>query len=349
MRKEQARMRFVAHGTTKPAQKSREMLKPVEKSPKHKVPVKEEVRASPSDDLEHYFPTVEVAPVTTYLLIPLAPTPTTRMPLPLDPADRQQPSLLPPLSYLGEVHASYSTHSLRVTTIFTRLDQANVWARGGVYCSAYSQGQGYRRTVGDEGKGEPADEGVCTILKVEFVGWTKAEVRSVIGESGTGWCVLEEVLREDEPSEDEYLSESDSLSSSAFYGLTNENRSPPDFMGPQLIDPAQSFVLPTLDFSASFLASNSSPALSRSSSAESVFASLPSQLEYDPWVEEYPYSSSSGASSFSDLSYAIVDPPSSNGWFGRSHGLGPGVSFGSDFANAIERVDMVEPREGMFY
>jgi len=347
MRKEQARMRRGAHGAAKVIPKSQEMFKPVEKAPKLKSSEKRST-VSFTEEIEHYFPTIEVAPVTTYLLIPLAPTPTARLPLPLDPMSTpalgfMEPTLLPPLSELVSLHASHSTHALKVSTIFSRLDQANVWSRGGVHCSAYSQGPSYHRQASKDEGAETAEEGVCTILKVEFVGWTKAEVRGIIGESGSGWCVLEEVRHEEE---DEGMSDMDSVYSGAFDDqimFTGGFNSP----SPELIDPSQSFVLPTLDFSASFVSSATSSPSCRSSS-ESIFASLPSEFEDDPWVEDYPYSSSSGSSSSSDLSsYSIVEPPSTNGWFGQGHGLGPGVGFSSHFANANLNAD--EPREGMFY
>ena len=181
-------------------------------------------------EIDHYFPVPPVPDVSTYLLIPLAPTPTSRLPLHALPPDHRA---LLSLSALASVHTLHSTHSLRVSSLFARLDTADVWSRG-VTCTAYSHGSAIRD-----------GEGACTILEVEFIGWTKAEVRGVIGESGTGWCVLEECRAETE----------DDDSSSVFSGMSFETEDltdaqPSGTRSPMPnIDPAQSFILPTLDFS----------------------------------------------------------------------------------------------------
>ncbi|KAE9398353.1 hypothetical protein BT96DRAFT_920892 [Gymnopus androsaceus JB14] len=199
------------------------------------------------------------------LLIPLAPTPTNRVPLPPDVSDH--PSLLP-LPTVVSIHNSHEMHSLRVSALFSRLDAANVWEKG-VVCSAYAD--------------RPNMQDVCTILKVEFVGWTMAEVRGVIGESGTGWCALEEVqTTKQEQDDDDSLSDTSSILS----GISGD-----ESMGsPFIVEPAQSLVLPTLDFSSSLVAA-SPPALSRASSY--IF----SDAETDPWAE----SSSDG--SWADNNY----------------------------------------------
>jgi hypothetical protein len=67
-------------------------------------------------------------------------------------------------------------------------------------------------------------------------------VRSVLGEAGTGWCVLEEVRDVDHTTDMDAMED-------AFSEFTADTGmdSPAEH-----IDPAASFVLPTLDFSASF-------------------------------------------------------------------------------------------------
>ncbi|THU96346.1 hypothetical protein K435DRAFT_586701, partial [Dendrothele bispora CBS 962.96] len=188
------------------------------------------VTSEPSlPEFDQFFAPVDTPSVMTYLLIPLAPTPTNRVPLPPDISPHAP---LLPLQTLGSIHNSHELHSLRVSSLFARLDAANVWERG-VNCYSYAS----RATL----------EGVCTILKVEFVGWTKAQVRGVIGESGTGWCVLEEVLIQRDEDEDDNLSDTSSILS----GISGDCGSvgigiqtPPE--------PSQTLVLPTLDFSSSF-------------------------------------------------------------------------------------------------
>jgi hypothetical protein len=348
LKKRNSRKCLMAPSGVKKVKKTNEMIKPIQKSSKRQAFANVEPNpAELLDETEHYFSTAAVTPVTTYLLIPLAPTPTSRIPLPPDPLPHrsgpfQEPKLLPPLSYIGSLHTSHTTHSLRVSTLFTRLDQANVWARG-VRCSAYSQGHAHRkRRRADES--DAIDEGACTVLKVEFVGWSKAEVRGVIGESGTGWCVLEEVLHE----EDEGLADMESLSS----GLSDEEQISNESLGTfggsdaEMSDTSDSFIIPTLDFSSSFNSSSpSSSPPSHNSPSNDLFTTIPSEMENDPWVDDYSDSSSWGSSPYSESSELILDPPSSNGWFGFGHGLGPALAFSSRFE---EMRDEAEPREVMF-
>ena len=259
-------------------------------------------------DMDHFFPEIHDPSVTTYLLIPLAPTPTSRLPLDPNPGVVTDATFLPPLADLGILHASHLNHSLKVSTIFTRLDQAKVWETGGVSCSAYSQGRFHQRQVWEKDGSDVVDEGVCTILKIKFSGWTKAQVRGVIGESGSGWCVLEEVYHEENASESDGTLETCSSISSALASprmsgmpLSTENENH-DFS----IDPSESLILPTLDVLIGL-----PPA-----SPTSVGAGpepIPEGMEVDPWNDaSYPYSP---LSSFSELSDFIVDPPSLNGWF----------------------------------
>jgi hypothetical protein len=219
-------------------------------------------------ELEHYFPAPPVPNVTTCLSIPLVPTPTSRFPLP--EFTSSNPSLLP-LATLGSLHASHATHALRVSSLFARLDTAHVWTKN-VSCSAYAHGP----AVG------PGD-GVCTVLKVEFVGWTAAEVRGVIGESGTGWCVLEELRTGVEEDDDEDAS-------SVLSGMSSEMGGEWRDAGlVESVDLADSFVIPTLDFSVG--AAFSPPPTdwaSDSGSDISSPSSIDSALSGGSWVQQYP-------------------------------------------------------------
>src|SRR5262249_160181 len=142
----------------------------------------------------------------------------------------------------------------------------------GVQCSAYAHSAGI--------------DGVCTILRVEFPGWTKSEVRGVIGESGTGWCVLEETSTVSE-SGDEVLSDTSSILS----GIST----PPcvyDCMKSALSiassEDSTSFMMPTLDFSAAFLDAASAPDSSPSpiDRSETIFdMSSDSESSLDSWSE----------------------------------------------------------------
>jgi hypothetical protein len=179
---------------------------------------------------------------------------------------------------------------------------------------------------------------VCNVLKVEFRGWSKAAVRGVLGESGTGWCVLEESVSPFDY--DDYEGDEDAFSETSSVLSGMELEEPVQGMG---MDPAQSFVLPTLDFSSSFLA-----ATTPSTPAAPVF--------YD-----HANSSADSVSVWSDPTF--VDPPSSseNGWF-ASEGVddpwldsdsdssdGSGwLGFSAAFSTRLTPAATPEPRESVF-
>jgi hypothetical protein len=309
VRKERAMMR---KSLAKSSEKStgKEMLKP-------KVQGKENMftsKQSPMEtELDQYFAVPATSNVITCLLIPLASTPTSRVPL--DPFTSTNPSLLH-LQELSSVHASHEIHSLRVSSLFSKLDVANVWERR-VRCSSFSHCGGA--------------EGVCTMLKVEFVGWTKAEVRSVIGESGTGWCHLEEIRTSSEAplglsdtDEDDWFSDASSVLS----GLAGDS----GHASPMEIDPAQSLVLPTLDFASSFLPTPSpADTLSPISSYVDSFSGVQSEPDVDAWLDSESLSDDCRSGSW-------VGPPSTNGWFG----------FSSQFVQRAEaRLQDDEPRQSV--
>ncbi|KAF9472213.1 hypothetical protein BDN70DRAFT_887255 [Pholiota conissans] len=247
------------------------------------TPDKENDAATFRRDIEHYFTSIENPLVSTYLFVPLAPTPTARLPLCPDPflSRNQEPTLLSPFSSVGILHTSHATHALRVSTLFTRLDQANVWSSGAVHCSAYSQGRAHQRLSSKQEGSDDGGEGVCTILKIEFKGWLQCEVRSIIGESGTGWCILEEVISPEEAPD--VYSDSDSLASSVvedhlFFGETSARQ-----FASIAFDPADSFILPILDVSANSSPTSSSPG---SLSAARVLSKIPLEVETDPWMDD---------------------------------------------------------------
>ena len=160
--------KMVKRKETSEMKKTRQMAKPIEKKLQ---PVSET-----QVEFDHYF-AAPPATVITNLLVPLVPTPSSRQPLPSTPS----PSLIP-LSILLDVHASHEIHSLRVSSLFSRLDAARVWVDPRVSCSVY---------------GDPS--GLASIMKIEFGGWTKAQVRAVLGDAGKGWCLMEEIGVEDLP------------------------------------------------------------------------------------------------------------------------------------------------------
>ena len=209
---------------THEAKKTKQMAKHIEKKPQ---PVSET-----QVEFDHYF-AAPPATVTTNVLVPLAPTPSSRQPLPSTPS----PSLIP-LSILLDVHASHELHSLRVSSLFSRLDAAKVWIDPGVSCSVY---------------GDPS--GLASIMKIEFKGWTKAQVRAVLGDAGKGWCLMEELSAEDLP-DSAPLSPVLSGISTPFSGCStpsyefDEDSLAGDPIPSEFdVDPSNSLVIPSLELS----------------------------------------------------------------------------------------------------
>ncbi|KAG1868837.1 hypothetical protein C8R48DRAFT_539291, partial [Suillus tomentosus] len=217
--------------------KTKEMLKPKQKLVVAEVPAEIDI-----SELDHYMPQPALPEVTTYLLVPIAPTPTSRLPLSaLSTVGTSSFHPLLPVPEIAAAHKTHRNHSLRVSTLFSRLDAASVWDDPGVGVDAYAFGS----NLGDN----PSDK-QCTILRVTFAGWTAAQVRSVTGDSGQGWCAFEEVYSDamsassqtSSIDEEEVLSNIELDSDDWDYGL-GLSPSP---------DIHENFVLPTLDFSSSF-------------------------------------------------------------------------------------------------
>ena len=239
---------------------------------KARSPVLAAAAASDSTDkldveaLAQYFKAAPEAAVVSFLDIPLAPTPTGRMPLAEHPFTGPP---VAPLRALADTHSAHNKHAIRVASLFRRLDAANVWEKGAAM-----------EAFGDR-------TGLCTVLRVKFSGWTEDMVRGVIGEGGKGWCTLIETHNEaPSPWADEYSLVDDRLSSGSLSPLPWADEPSPmreiDFAAV-----TSSFVMPSMDFSATFS--------SRASSVAPV-ASIPST----PFHSDSDKSFSSYASSEAD-------------------------------------------------
>ena len=269
----------------------------------------------PKAEFDKYF-AAQVPDVSTTLLIPLAPTPTTRVPLAHTFAYDRHP--LVPFLELSALHVDTERHASRVRALFEQLDFARAWENGAT-CETLGGARG------------------ASVLRVRFAGWSAHAVRGILGEAATGWCVLEEERAEDEECpdsepEEAAMSLSDVGSPVALDdpGIAELNLSSP-------IDPAYSFVLPTLDFSASAVsAASPPPPVNTSSSAVDLpFSDMASNI------------SSSGADALSDLGY-LSDEGSSGGTDSRSWIEPPdalysprtpswaGLSFSSAFSQRLE-------------
>jgi len=260
-----------------------------------------ETEARTQAAFDQYFTPPQVPDVSTTLLIPLAPTPTSRVPLAHTFAYDQHP--LVPFLEISALHVDAERHAARVRALFEQLDAARAWDKGAT-CDTLGGARG------------------AGVLRVRFAGWSAPAVRGILGEAATGWCVLEEECAAG--CEEEEMSDVDSVVApdGPPEGIAELNLSSP-------VDPAYSFVLPTLDFSAT-------------SSIEQLASGVASDV------------SQSDLDVFSDLGYAS-DGDSSGGPDFRSwieppdalHSHTPswaGLSFSSTFSQRLEE----GPREEMF-
>ncbi|KAG2138961.1 hypothetical protein DEU56DRAFT_801098 [Suillus clintonianus] len=325
--------------------KTKEMLKPKQRSIVAEIPTEIDI-----SELDHYLPQPALPEVTTYLLVPLAPTPTARLPLSAYSTGTSALHPLLPVPAIAAEHRMHRNHSLRVSTLFSRLDAANVWDDPGVGVDAYAFGP----SLGPGSADNPSDE-QCTILRVTLAGWTAAQVRGVIGESGQGWCTPEEVYLDTMSAssqmsaiDDEHVSSSPQSVASTLE-LDSASLSELDFdkdadvevfsdiesddwdygigltTSPGVQD---NFVLPTLDFSSSF-AQVASPTQSWAPPPQ-IFLRTASELAEDFGNVWSPASSSSLSPSLScdllsdleaDAFPHVAKSEMERSWLGISMGL----------------------------
>jgi len=261
-------------------------------------------------EIDKYFAPAQVPDVSTTLLVPLAPTPTTRVPLAHTFAYDRHP--LVPFLELSALRVDTERHASRVRALFEQLDAAQVWDKG-----ATCEGLGGTRGAG--------------ILRIRFAGWSAYAVRGILGEAATGWCLLEEERAVAFDSEDDEaamsLSDVGSAATPDVVGLAELNSSSP-------VDPAYSFVLPTLDFSASAASRSqrnpSSGVAGGSPFSDPVSSAEPSDLDI---FSDLGYISDEGSSSGPD-SHGWIEPPDalhssrSRSW--------TGVGFSSAFSQRLE-------------
>jgi len=251
IKKDMGRKRILASQTEEKKARG-EMLKP-----RTKIETASTQLSSDADieaDLEHYFPTPKSF-ATTYLIVPLAPFSRTPLPYGSESLVSSDEHPLLPIVTMARLHSDHTVHSYRVNSLFRRLDQAAVWDRG-VRCEAYGYNQYYD------------DEGAAQYVKVVFSGWTKEDVKAVVGTAGEGWCEIRATHHQFHDRDDDSVSsDTDSVPSSP----------PSPALLPSVVE--LSLALPTLDFSASFLSQLNSSELMLFSSAG------PSDLEYDSDTE----------------------------------------------------------------
>ena len=273
-------------------------------------------------EFDKYF-VPQVPDVSTSLLIPLAPTPTTRVPLSHTFAYDRHP--LVPFLELSALRVDTERHASRLRALFEQLDAAQAWDKGAV-CETLGGARG------------------ASVLRVRFAGWSAHAVRGIIGEAATGWCILEEERAEyecgDRDSEpEECLSDVDSAVAADDPGIAELNLNSP-------IDPAYSFVLPTLDFSASAALPpiTNPPSMDAAAASELRFSDMASRVSpSDVDVDIDTFSdlghmsdgSSSGGSVGGRDSCSWIETPDDALYSSRTPSWA-GLSFSSAFSRRLE-------------
>jgi hypothetical protein len=141
------------------------------------------------------------------------------------------------------------------------------------------------------------------------MGWTQEEVKKVIGESGNGWCTLEEVRYDDAAS-----SVGDPVDVCA---INTEDMNPPISLVMPIVDISSpvddSSLLLSPSVSSSSLLSSESPSRSHSPHREAV-----PDIDYnDPWSDSDP-----GMASEAEDLVIVSSPASSTASEGRWQDLG---------------------------
>lgn len=227
------------------------------------------------ENYKKYFPnqSIDGEEVSTVLTVPLVP-----FNAPAAPTSALYEETFLPMYETSNTFRTHGKHGQRVSTLFKKLDQASVWSRGAHY-EAFG-------TASGNFAASPAQSALCTSLRIVFDGWTAAEVRNVIGESAIGWCVLQEsMIKPTADREGPFSLES--------------SRAPTPAL-PNIWDQTPEFVMPSIDFSSSFL-EHRSPENPVQFEDISEFGSGPST----PWSENLSLPSTRPGSVFGD--YEVDD------------------------------------------
>ena len=261
-------------------------------------------------EFDKYF-VPQVPDVSTTLLIPLAPTPTTRVPLAHTFAYDRHPLI--PFLELSALHIDTERHASRVRTLFEQLDAAQAWDKGAT-CETLGGARG------------------ASVLRVRFAGWSAHAVRGILGEAATGWCVLEEERAEDECGDSEPEEAALSMSMSEVGSPVAPDLGLAELNLNSAIDPAYSFVLPTLDFSAS---AAQSPINHPSGAVDLPFSDIASNIspsDVDTF-SDLGYMSDGGSSGGTD-SHGWIEPP--DALYSPRTPSWAGLSFSSAFSQRLE-------------
>ncbi|KAI0003372.1 hypothetical protein BJV74DRAFT_881808 [Russula compacta] len=285
------------------------------------VPVPEpSAKAKAETKFDQYFAPAQVPEVSTTLIVPLAPTPTSRVPLAHTFAYDRHPLI--PFLEISTLHVDAERHASRVRVLFEQLDAAQAWDKG-VTCETLGGARG------------------AGILRIRFAGWSAYAVRGILGEAATGWCILEEERAEEcgNGEQDEAamsMSEVSSAMAPDDPGLAELDLSSP-------IEPAYSFVLPTLDFSASVAVSPPTD-FAPGAGTDVPFSDMASNVspsDFDMF-SDFGYVSD-GSSAGGDLNARDwIEPP--DALHSPRTASWVGLSFSSAFSQRLEE----GPREDMF-
>ena len=194
---------------------------------------KEKIRSRHStleENFNKYFPveSSDNQDISTILTVPLVP-----FDAPAPDAGIYNDQFFLPFHKTAKTFQAHGKHSLRISSLFRRLDQARVWERGAHY-EAFGSSSGSLDDLAPS-------SALCTSLRIVFDGWTLEMVKGIIGEAGEGWCTIQENRIQS------------SVSHVGPYSLESSRAPTPAPSFSNVWADTPEFIMPSIDFSSSFL------------------------------------------------------------------------------------------------
>jgi len=281
-------------------------------------------RSTFEENLDKYFAVSATSEqeVSTTLVVPLSPSEVTSY-VNAAPSPSKATTFIP-FDEMWKAFQTHGKHSLRVSALFRKLDQAKVWDRGAHY-EAFGPAPSH--------SGSLTHSAPCTSLRIIFDGWTAEMVRDAIGGAGEGWCTLSEsrIFISEERVGPHSLESSRAATPAP--DLTSSAMAAWDESGTQ-------FIMPTMDFSSSFLDNPAPTSLTNSTPLfeDTTFSGSGAST---PWMsDDLSLPSTRPGSAFGD--YEIEDDWSlaSRGSSRPSDGNQGNIAFSADFMRRSQQIDV---------
>jgi len=284
-------------------------------------------QSSFEENFDRYFPVdpSECHEVSATVVVPLSPSEVSAFSQFPPKASKGRNFI--PFEEMWNTFQTHGKHSLQVSALFRKLDQAKVWDRGAHYEAFGPSFSSIDRI--------PAQSALCTRLKIVFDGWTAEMVKDVIGETGEGWCTLQETrIPVPEVRPGPYSVES-----------SRAGTPPPPEMASSSInawDEHTEFIMPTMDFSSSFLDHTAVPPLPESPPPFFEDTILSGSGASTPWMSDLSLPSTRAGSVFGDVEMddEWLSASGSRGSSRPSERNEGNIAFSADFMRRSQQFDV---------